>query len=103
MGKIMCLCRQVVWDGQSPCPYEWKFLADAILERWSGIVDSEDIYTAGARATLCPRCKRLHLWVKGKGAPAIIYRPSSEQDLLEDGPSPEPDDTLPSSWAELYS
>jgi hypothetical protein len=102
MSKFMCLCKRVIWNGEGPCPYEHHFISDASTLRFGDMPDWLDFYLSTLVATLCPECRRLHLWVNGGGAPALIYRPASETDFDAVGRLRSVRIESPKLWSEAF-
>jgi hypothetical protein len=93
----------VIWNGQNPCPYEYHFVPDSSPLRADGPIEWTDLYLSTLTATLCPECKRLHLWIAGFSSPALIYRPTSEPDFDAVRRLSVIADESPRPWAEVFT
>jgi len=65
MPKILCECGEVVPLHEIPCQYQWNLISDEEFERFHGMVDASEIYSAMRIVIKCPRCSRL--WVYWDG------------------------------------
>jgi hypothetical protein len=59
--KLNCRCGETLSYGEIPSPIEWKIISDVAFDRFTGMVNAEEVYAAMESALRCPRCNRL--WV----------------------------------------
>jgi len=86
MPSIVCSCSYRISYSAIPCPDEWLFISDCDFDRFTGLVDAEDVYRATQSLLRCPECGRL--WVFWNGfkqppqefipVPMVHGRPESE-------------------------
>jgi hypothetical protein len=77
MPKLRCNCGEVIHYGQIPCPSEWLIISDSDFDKFSGMMDAEEIYSATKSFLLCPKCRRLWVFWNGYGHSPEEFIPSS--------------------------
>lgn len=65
MPKIVCKCGEWLLYGDIPNPIEWLLISDIEYDKFSGVVDAEDVYRVMKHLLRCPNCGRL--WVFWNG------------------------------------
>ena len=58
-----------------PCEHEWLFMSDVAYERYSGTVDSQELYKAFRSFLQCPACGNLFVHWDGWQGEATEYAP----------------------------
>ena len=74
MPKVKCVCDQTISYSEIPNPNEWLMISDHHFDRFSGKVDTEDIYRAMLPILKCPECGRLLVYWDGWNQPPAIYK-----------------------------
>jgi hypothetical protein len=76
MAKFRCACDHIVrTSGEIPNPNEWKILSDTDFDRFSGLVDAEEVYLACQSMFRCSNCGRLWVYWNGFEQEPTCYQP----------------------------
>jgi hypothetical protein len=59
--------------GEIPCPDEWLLISDTAYDRFAGMVDAEEVYSAMRHLLLCANCNRLWIYWDGFSEPPVAY------------------------------
>jgi len=90
MPRILCKCGETLRYGDIPCPIEWRFISDKDFDRFSGMVDSEEVYSATRSFLRCPSCKRLWVYWNGFSSDPTEYVVSEKENTERDRSSEPP-------------
>jgi hypothetical protein len=75
MPKIVCKCGEILNYSYIPCEIEYKFISDVDYDKYSGMIDSEDLYSNMKSMLLCNKCFRLWVfWLGYKEKPTEYSR-----------------------------
>ena len=77
MTKIECKCGTVLRYGEIPNPIEWLIIQDVAYDKFSGGIDSEELYQQMKSMLRCPTCERLWIFWGGFNQPASCYSSDS--------------------------
>lgn len=76
MAKFVCVCGTVIrTSGNIPNENEWKLLSDVDFDKYSGLVDAEELYRAGTIAFRCPISGHLWIYWDGFDKTPQLYEP----------------------------
>lgn len=78
MPKIKCSCNEVIQYGEIPSPYEWLLISDVEFDKYSGLIDAEEVYRDMKRLLKCPNCGRLWIFWNDNESPPREYVPSTD-------------------------
>ncbi len=73
MPKIRCKCDNIIRLSDIPSPNQWLIISDVEFDKFSGMVNSEDVFNKMKIAVKCNQCGRLHIYWDGFDKDAIIY------------------------------
>lgn len=79
MPKLMCSCGSALSYGSVPCEIEYLFISDVKYDKYSGQIDSEELYEEMSRFIRCPNCETLWMFWAGSDSP-VEYRAQSKND-----------------------
>jgi len=65
MPKLLCTCGKTLNYGEIPCDDEFLFISDNEFDKYSGMVDSENIFMNMKSFLKCPECNRLFFFWNG--------------------------------------
>ena len=65
MPSIICTCKTIIDYGYIPCNEEWLIISDAKFDKFSGMIDTGNIYRSMDHLLKCPTCG--NLWVFWNG------------------------------------
>ena len=65
MAGIECNCGYIIKSNMIPSPNDWIFMSEVEYDKYSGLVDSEELYMAMGRMVMCPNCERIWLYRDG--------------------------------------
>jgi hypothetical protein len=81
VAKSRCVCATIIqMSGEIPNGLEWKILSDVDFDRFEGLADAEDIYSASKSMFRCPTCGRLWVFWDGIDRPPQCYKPEELHD-----------------------
>jgi len=75
MPGIKCKCNNVIKIGEIPNPNEWLIISDIEYNKYSGNVDSEELYKELRTVLICNHCSRIWIYWEGSSTPPVCYRP----------------------------
>lgn len=78
MPKIVCSCGEWLRFSEIPCPIEWRIISDVEFDKFTGMVNTEDIYLAMTGMLLCPTCGNLWVFWDGYDEAPQEYIPRKE-------------------------
>lgn len=73
MPKIICKCKEIIDLSEIPTPNQYMFISDIDYDKFTGSIDSEDLYMEMNIMIKCPNCGRLHIYWDGFDNPSKIY------------------------------
>lgn len=65
MPGIECKCGNIIKSGEIPNPNEWLLISDVEYDKYSGEIDSEELYQEMKSMLICKQCRRI--WVYWEG------------------------------------
>jgi hypothetical protein len=74
MPAIKCTCGNVIRYGQIPCPDEFLFISDVDYDKYTGLIDAEELYRNMKSILQCGNCKRLWVYWNGFKNDPQCYR-----------------------------
>lgn len=81
-----CRCGTTLHFGTVPCEVEWKLISDVEFDRFAGMVDAEDVYSAMVSALRCSTCHRLWIFWDGFGnAPEELVSQAPASQAIDRG------------------
>jgi hypothetical protein len=84
MPKLRCKCETMINYGYIPSRDEWLLISDTDYDGFSGMVDTELLYSRFIHMLKCPVCERLHVFWNGFDQPPQTYRPESPSENNEE-------------------
>jgi len=75
MPNLTCGCGEILQYGEIPCTNEWLLISDVEFDKFSGLVDAEEIYKAMKSLIKCTRCGTIWLFWDGFQAKPQPYVP----------------------------
>lgn len=73
MPGILCKCGNIIKTGEIPNPNEWLLISDVEYDKYSGSIDSEDLYVEMKRILVCNQCKRIWIYWENNQKEPISY------------------------------
>ncbi|WP_324841655.1 hypothetical protein [Actinocrinis sp.] len=84
MAKLRCYCDTIIQtSGGIPNELEWKIISDIEFDRFAGMVNAEEIYSACKSAFRCPTCDRLWIFWRDMEHPPRCYTPEALDEIGE--------------------
>ncbi|WP_299107024.1 hypothetical protein [uncultured Tenacibaculum sp.] len=85
MSKFKCKCRKIIRLNQIPNPNEWLIISDIDYDNYSGMIDSEKLYTKMESMFKCFNCGRLWVFWDGLDLEPTSYKIEKVDSLKEFG------------------
>ena len=76
MPSVTCQCRNRIDLGAIPNPNEYLLISDDDYDKYSGVVDTELLYSAFIHILKCPECERLIVFWGGFDHDPVFYSKS---------------------------
>lgn len=73
MPKFVCKCENIISVNEIPNPNEWLTISDVEYDRYSGVINSEELYKDMKIILKCNKCERLHCFWDGFDKPPVTY------------------------------
>lgn len=73
MPGIICKCGTVIRTGEIPNPHQLLVISDNDFDKFSGLVEAEDLYKSMKHVLLCPTCERLWFYWDGYSSEPYSY------------------------------
>ncbi|EHO15092.1 hypothetical protein [Myroides odoratimimus] len=73
MPKLKCECNEVIKLREIPSPYQYLMISDVEYDSYSGLVDTEELYSKMTILVKCPACHRMYIYNKGFNSSPTIY------------------------------
>ena len=65
MPKFICKCGNVIDLGEIPSPNQFLIISDIEYDKFSGMIDAEELYGKMKIVVNCNTCRRLHIFCNG--------------------------------------
>lgn len=73
MPKLVCKCNNIINLNDIPSPNQLLIIEDVEYDKYSGTIDSEELFREMTLVVRCNKCKRLYIFEDGFNAEPIIY------------------------------
>ncbi|MFC3194884.1 hypothetical protein ACFODZ_11595 [Marinicella sediminis] len=85
MSSIRCDCGERIFLGQIPNPHQWKFISDDDLDKYSGMINIDEMYIEMSSFIKCPSCGSLWVFWNGWNSKPQKFVPSENNETETPG------------------